>query len=454
MAVASDTASNVSMSQSTVRFAEGTKNAAQKGLQGASSSLMSSGSAMPSAVVSEMLIMRGTKKKPVAGQTIDIFFNSLTHMRLNGLKLTGDVAAISPCKQLRVLYVYDNRLTSLAGLGGLARLTHLYAQDNRIESLDNFEAPPALQQLHLSNNKLSIIGGLESCTCLEELHIGGQKPPERLEVLSPSSSSSTSELEPLDTNEGDGDVTTKGDPAEEIAEPAAAASPSAEDVVASSGALPPLSIEPASLIAIAPSLRKLVANAGRIDDDALEPFVMLQNLTSLDVHQNALESIGRLQQVLLRLPALTSLAIRDNPLMLAPKLRERVIVAARGLGELDGKSIKSNERMFLEQLAHRQSLSASRRDESDVSDGGSREQGMDSKDPRSRTASASSQSNRGRPQQLGISIPSASSYDLGRNAGLLLGEPPAGFYDDEHRPVSLTLQKGTSRPWSRSPQAM
>ena len=61
---------------------------------------------MPSAVVSEMLIMRGTKKRPVAGQTIDTFFTSLMHLRLNGLKLTGDVAAITPCKQLRMLYVY------------------------------------------------------------------------------------------------------------------------------------------------------------------------------------------------------------------------------------------------------------------------------------------------------------------------------------------------------------
>lgn len=393
---------------------------------------------MPSAVVSEMLIMRGTKKRPVAGQTIDIFFNSLTHLRLNGLKLSGDVAAIAPCRQLRVLYLYDNRLTSLGGLGGLARLTHIYAQDNRIESLDDFEAPPGLQQLHLSNNKLSLIGGLECCTCLEELHIGGQKPPERLEVLSPASSSNGSELEPLpDHPEGEAkEEANSSDTAAGTADADAAVGP------------PPLSIEPQSLMAIAPSLRKLVANAGRIDDDSLEPFVMLQSLTSLDIHANRLESIGRLQQILLRLPALTSLAIRDNPLALAPKLRERVIVAARSLGELDGKPIKGNERMFLEQLAQRQSVSAA---------GSSREGGEAQGtrgEPRSRAGSANTQSNRGRPQQLGMSIPSASSYDLGRNAGLLMGEPPAGFYDDEHRPVSLTLQKGTSRPWGRAPQTM
>ena len=112
------------------------------------------------------------------------------------------------------------------------------------------------------------------------------------------------------------------------------------------------------MLAISPTLRKLVASGGRIDDDALEPFVMLQALVSLDVHANRLESIGRLQQVLLRLPGLSSLSIRDNPLMLAPKLRERVIVAAPRLADLDGKPIQANERAFLEQLAHRQSVSA------------------------------------------------------------------------------------------------
>ena len=59
--------------------------------------------------------------------------------------------------------------------------------------------------------------------------------------------------------------------------------------------------------------------------------------------------------------------------------------------------------------------------------------------------------NRGRPQQLGVSIPSAQSFDLGPRAGLLLGEPPAGFYEDTHQPVSLTLGNGSRRPWARSP---
>ena len=89
-----------------------------------------------------------------------LFFKSITHLHFANKRLLGDIAAITICSNLRVLYVYENRLTTLRGLGGLVHLTHLYAQDNRIESLHDFECPPNLQQLHLGGNKLSVIGGL------------------------------------------------------------------------------------------------------------------------------------------------------------------------------------------------------------------------------------------------------------------------------------------------------
>ena len=136
-------------------------------------SVMSSG--MPQEVIAEELIKKGSKKKPVGGQTIDTFFKSITHLHFANKRLLGDIAAITICSNLRVLYVYENRLTTLRGLGGLVHLTHLYAQDNRIESLHDFECPPNLQQLHLGGNKLSVIGGLETCRCLQELHVGSQK---------------------------------------------------------------------------------------------------------------------------------------------------------------------------------------------------------------------------------------------------------------------------------------
>ena len=410
-------------SASVVKFAAGTadkpapKAPPARGLNVVPSfSVMSSG--LPSSIMAEELILKGAKKKPVGGQTMDTFYKSITHLHFANQRLLEDVAAITLCSNLRVLYVYENRLTTLRGLGGLQRLTHLYAQENHIESLDDFEAPPNLEQLHLTGNRLRLIGGLETCTCLQELHVGSQKL-----LVSPAGTQGQGELEPIE------------EPADAQAYEAAKAK--------ATDAPPALTFEPASLMAIAPTLVKLIASNSRIDDDALEPLVVLQGLTSLDLRANNLASIGRLQQFLLRMPRLGSLKISDNPLCEAPKMRERLIVAAAALAELDGRPVKPNERAFIESLAAKQNGAGSRSGSAGSGGGDGVMVGS--------SRQTSSHRNRGQAQQLGVSIPSAQSYDLGPRAGLLLGEPPAGFYEDQHMPVSLTLGNGSRRPWARSP---
>jgi hypothetical protein len=414
-------------SRSTVKFSKDTdasKSRIGGGGGGSSSggmsfSVLSSG--MPSSIIAEELIMRGARKKPVAGQTMEIFFNSITHLHLCSCRLLGDVAAVTLCKNLRVLYVYENRLTSLRGLGGLDRLTHLYAQENRIESLHDFEAPPNLQQLHLSGNRLAIVGGLETCTSLTELHIGSQHPP------APSTPAAGTNEEAED---GSAELVALAE------QPKEEGSANEEEKAKKGGVASPapLSFEPASLMAIAPTLQKLTAPHSGLDDDCVEPFVVLQSLTSLDVRHNELESLGRLQQLLLRLPNLKSLSIGGNALCSAPKLRERLIVASAAIEEIEGKAVRPNERAFVQGLAMRQS-----------SAGGSRGRGA----PR---AAGPTPSNRGRPQQLGVSIPSAQSFDLGRGHALV-GEPPAGYFEEQGAPVSFALQSGVRRPWSRNPHA-
>ena len=83
-------------------------------------SVMSSG--MPQEVIAEELIKKGSKKKPVGGQTIDTFFKSITHLHFGAMRIVGDVEPLRLCANLRVLYVYENRLTSLKGIGSLRRL--------------------------------------------------------------------------------------------------------------------------------------------------------------------------------------------------------------------------------------------------------------------------------------------------------------------------------------------
>ena len=303
-------------------------------------SVLSSGISLE--VAAEELILKGARKKPVGGQTMETFYKSITHLHFANQRLLGDVAAITLCSNLRVLYVYENRLTTLRGLGALQNLTHLYAQENLIETLDDFEAPPNLLQLHLTGNRLTTIGGLEQCVALQELHVGHQKV---------GASAPRGRREPVkgdaDTDGGDGDDSSEGG---RTGSPTAAAS---EDEA------PPLNIEPSSLMAIAPTLQKLVASRSRLDDDALEPMIVLQQLIHLDLRNNGLESIARLQQFLLRMPCLTALHLSGNPLTEAPKTRERLIVAAPMLAEVDGKPIKPNERAFLQNLAHRQGSASS-----------------------------------------------------------------------------------------------
>ena len=403
-------------------------------------SVMSSG--MPQEVIAEELIKKGSKKKPVGGQTIDTFFKSITHLHFANKRLLGDIAAITICSNLRVLYVYENRLTTLRGLGGLVHLTHLYAQDNRIESLHDFECPPNLQQLHLGGNKLSVIGGLETCKCLQELHVGSQKlgPAGGVGSIGGDSYSAPPKADVLDL-----EALEIGDEGGEGLYPGTKEQVSSAPMPAGAAAMAgptALAFEEASLDAIAPTLQKLVASHCHLDDDAMEPLIVLQSLTSLDLRSNNLCDLGFLQQFLLRMPELMTLQLSGNPLCESVKLKERLIVAAPVLETIDGYTVKPNERRFIESLANRAGSaaggSAPGTAAPTVSASGSR-------------AMSASHRNRGRPQQLGVSIPSAQSYDLGPRAGLLLGEPPAGFYEDTHQPVSLGLNAGNRRPWSRNP---
>ena len=115
---------------------------------GPDGSLLSSG--MPSHLIAENLIHKGLKRRLPLGQSPAQFYNSITHLHLDGQGLTGNVEPIKLCLNLKVLYLFDNKLSSLSGLGSLNRLTHLYAQNNHLESLHDFTAPPALQQLFLN----------------------------------------------------------------------------------------------------------------------------------------------------------------------------------------------------------------------------------------------------------------------------------------------------------------
>ena len=436
-------------SESRVQFATSGSNGGSgaKSLSGSyfhpnnsSFSILSGSSKMPSHIVAEDLIFRGAKRKPTLGQSIQQFYLSVTHLHFGNLGIVGDVEPLKLCANLRVLYVYENRLTSLKGLGSLHRLTHLYAQENRIESLEDFEAPPSLTQLHLGSNRLSSIRGLDGCTCLAELHLENQKPPHAsagssaalpmlVPLPKPVAEEVEAEAEAEEEEEEGGEASKAAHGAAEAAAGAAAAYGDDDD------GPPPLTIDHSSLMAIAPSLLKLNVSQCAVDDDALEPLIVLQRLQVLDARSNQLESMARLQQFTVRLPELRTLRLQGNPLAADPKFRERIIVFTHRVDDLDGKPIKPTERAFLLERAKRQASAGTRRTSPAAAV--------------ARVTSAPPQP----PQQLGVSIPSAQSYNLGRGHGLV-GTTPGGFFEVNGAGQSASLPSGTRRPWARSPHAV
>jgi protein phosphatase 1 regulatory subunit 42 len=422
-------------------------------------SLISGSSKMPSHMLAEDLIMKGAKRRPTLGQSISDFYASITHLHFQNLRIVGDVEPIRLCANLRVLYLYENRLTSLKGIGQLRKLTNLYAQDNRIADLSDFEAPPALTQLYLGGNRLSLIEGLEGCEALEELHLEGQRQPER-EVAEAGLIARIATVRIAEEEVADG---AKGMDLADGSDAATAQAPATgADLFTGGATMPALSIAPASLMAIAPTLRKLVMHHNGLDDEALEPIVVLQALTSLDARHNRLSSVARLQQLLVRMPQLVSVQLHGNDeLTSAPKFRERVIVATHVVAELDGKPIKESERAFLLQLAQRQAIGPPAGPARAAAGPPTVRAASAAPGPPTVRAEARQQRLRQhsailatqRPQQLGVSIPSAQSYVLGSGHGLV-GGVPAGFGEQEERGNSAGLPSGTRRPWARTPHAV
>ena len=282
--------------------------------------VLDASSLISSRVIATEMVLQGSRRKPSKAQSMEDFFNSVSHLHLASQRITGDLEPLKICPNLSTLYIYDNQLTTLKGIAPLRKLTHLYAQDNELISLDDFKAAPSLEQLFLNGNRIRCVRGLENCQNLLELRLGGQ----RLEKGKPAN------------RLGHGDKENSGE-SEDVG--------NAEDIV------PQLSFDQSSLWAIAPTLRLLDLSACGITDSGMAPLVVLQSLRTLDVSRNRLTAIEGLQQLLLRLPALTSLKVASNPLVAASKARERIVLAAKQITELDGKTVTANERAFLSRLA-------------------------------------------------------------------------------------------------------
>ncbi|KAF8068426.1 LRRC9 [Scenedesmus sp. PABB004] len=92
----------------------------------------------------------------------------------NRIACTRGLAPAPRC--LRALHLYSNRLTSLAGLEGLAALEVLWVSDNYLSSLAGLGGLTALRELHAARNDVATLGdALAGCTALSALNLADNR---------------------------------------------------------------------------------------------------------------------------------------------------------------------------------------------------------------------------------------------------------------------------------------
>ncbi|GAA47728.1 leucine-rich repeat-containing protein 67 [Clonorchis sinensis] len=231
-------------------------------------------------------------KKRKIDETPDQYLKKITHLYLNGKHLDEVGPELALCKQLNVLYLYDNMLKEFPDLSVLTQLTHLYLQNNQITRIDNLGSLVRLEKLFLSRNCISLVEGLEGLTALQELRLDNQR-------LYPGES---------------------------------------------------LLFDEQSVASIAKTLIRLDVSGNALE--TLEDLTPLKKLVYLSAGNNHIKSIRKLSEVLSSWPALTHLELQGNPVMKKLRVRDAIVVNTKSLEMLDNKPIPETTRQFLENWNH------------------------------------------------------------------------------------------------------
>ncbi|XP_069816081.1 protein phosphatase 1 regulatory subunit 42 [Dendropsophus ebraccatus] len=218
-------------------------------------------------------------------ETLTQYLKRLTHLNFSS-KHIDCLDDLSACRNLTVLYLYDNNIREIRSLGFLTTLTHLYLQNNCITCIESLSGLKRLEKLYLGGNYLTVIEGLEGLEQLRELHIESQKlPPGEKLLFDPRTLHSLSSLS--------------------------------------------------------------VLNISNNNIDELKELAVLENITQLVAVDNHLNDIEDLEFVLGKWPRLWRMDLTGNPVCQKPKYRDKVIVLSKALEILDGREIKETARQFL-----------------------------------------------------------------------------------------------------------
>ncbi|KAI8817363.1 uncharacterized protein EV422DRAFT_541540 [Fimicolochytrium jonesii] len=239
-------------------------------------------------ITADVLESASTLKRPTH-ESRDAFLKRVSHVSLVN-KGIGVMENLGLCRNLSVLYLYDNKITHITGLSGCLNLSQLYLQNNQIEEIEGLDGGlHALRILHLHGNSIQYIRGLHNLPSLEHLKLDRQR-------LSPGQSLEFSQ--------------------DEFSVPLAA------------------------------SLKRLSLEGNKIND--IGPIVTLRGLEELDLSDNRIDDAESVEWMVASLPHLHTLSLSSNPVVVKQpaKLRQRIIVAGLALETLNGKPIPENERVF------------------------------------------------------------------------------------------------------------
>eukprot|EP01135_Chromosphaera_perkinsii_P012196 Nk52_evm15s2612 gene=Nk52_evmTU15s2612 len=244
------------------------------------------------AVITDELLAKHSKltRRKSKTETREQFVSRLTHISLPDCDIE-EIENLDKCQELRVIYLYDNRITAIQGLshGQLAStLTHLYLQNNNIERIENLNHLEALQKLYLSGNRITVLEGLSNCAALSELYVENQKLPEGEKMV----------------------------------------------------------FDPDTMAGLGHSLEILNISGNGIED--LDDLAPLQNVEFVYAGRNNIQLARGLATFLNECKSLRVVVFKGNPVCKVLKYRERVIVMANPhLESIDDKDIGPNERTFL-----------------------------------------------------------------------------------------------------------
>jgi Leucine-rich repeat (LRR) protein len=85
----------------------------------------------------------------------------------------ADLTGLEHCVNLRVLYLWQNRVTSVAPLAGLTKMTNLQLGENDIADIGPLSGLVNLQQLILNDNDFTDISALANMTQLSDVSLAG-----------------------------------------------------------------------------------------------------------------------------------------------------------------------------------------------------------------------------------------------------------------------------------------